>query len=298
MDRLAEIQGSVNANPDDMVAIDIDVSATEKGGNEFMSDFFEEVGHTKTLMSQIRTNIKTIQDVYMKANYEPGQDGQRTESLDELLRATNMAATKVRNKLKEMKLENDKCPADSSQKRIRTNMHSTLSKKFLDLMHEYQQIQTAYKEKYREKIQRAAEIVKPGITQDEVEQLIQTDNTSSLFEDQILNDPRHAAARSALVAIQQQNRDIKQLERSMNELQQMFLDMATLVDVQGDQLEQIGRNVNQAVVQAGISVSALEVAERNNKSRKRRLAFCVVFGIAVLIIVGLGLAAALTNGSA
>lgn len=112
-------------------------------------------------------------------------------------------------------------------------------------------------------------IVKPGITQDEVEQLIQTDNTSSLFADQILNDPRHAAARSALVAIQQQNRDIKQLERSMNELQQMFLDMATLVDVQGDQLEQIGRNVNQAVVQAGVSVSALEVAERNNKARKR-----------------------------
>lgn len=111
--------------------------------------------------------------------------------------------------------------------------------------------------------------VKPGISQEEVEQLITNDNTSSLFADQILNDPRHAAARSALVAIQQQNRDIKQLERSMNELSQMFLDMATLVDVQGDQLEQIGRNVNQAVVQAGVSVSALEVAERNNKARKR-----------------------------
>jgi hypothetical protein len=90
-----------------------------------------------------------------------------------------------------------------------------------------------------------------------------------MFADQILNDPRHLAARNALVAIQQQNRDIKQLERSINELQQMFLDMSTVVDVQGEMLEQIGINVNQAVVSSGISVNALEVAERSNKARKR-----------------------------
>eukprot|EP01102_Stenamoeba_stenopodia_P011458 TRINITY_DN3522_c0_g3_i1.p1 TRINITY_DN3522_c0_g3~~TRINITY_DN3522_c0_g3_i1.p1 ORF type:complete len:304 (-),score=103.39 TRINITY_DN3522_c0_g3_i1:121-1032(-) len=301
-DRLADLKGSINASKDDMVAIDIDMTNADKGagaGNEFMSDFFEEVGHIKSLMSQIRTNIKTIQDTYAKQNWvDVGQAAQPGEGLEELLRSTNLAATKIRNKLREMKMENDKCPPDSSQKRIRTNMQSTLSKKFLDLMQEYQAIQTGYKEKYRERVQRAAEIVKPGISAEEVDQIIHSENTNTLFSDQILNDPRHAAAKNALVGIQQQNRDIKQLEKSITELQQMFIDMATVVDVQGQALDQIGMNVNDAVMSSGVSVSALEVAERYNKQRKRRMAIFGVLLVFVLILIGLGLAAALTNGSA
>lgn len=300
-DRLADLKGSINASKDDMVAIDIDMTNADKAGagNEFMSDFFEEVGHIKSLMSQIRTNIKSIQDAYSKQNWtDMAQTGQQGDGLEELLRSTNLAATKVRNKLREMKMENDKCPPDSSQKRIRTNMQSTLSKKFLDLMQEYQAIQTGYKDKYRERVQRAAEIVKPGISQEEVEQIIHSENANSLFSDQILNDPRHAAAKSALVGIQQQNRDIKQLEKSINELQQMFIDLATVVDVQGQTLDQIGMNVNDAVMSSGVSVSALEVAERYNKQRKRRMLIFSILIIFVLILVGLGLAAALTNGSA
>jgi hypothetical protein len=41
-----------------------------------MSDFFEEVGHIKSLMSQIRTNIKIIQDTYTKSTW--GEVGQET----------------------------------------------------------------------------------------------------------------------------------------------------------------------------------------------------------------------------
>jgi len=66
-----------------MVAIDIDMSGADKAGagNEFMSDFFEEVGHIKSLMSQIRTNIKSIQDTYAKQNWtDSAQPGQRTFS--------------------------------------------------------------------------------------------------------------------------------------------------------------------------------------------------------------------------
>ena len=42
------------------------------------------------------------------------------------------------------------------QARIRTNMHGTLTRKFVDLMAEYQQLQTKYKNKYRERVERQA----------------------------------------------------------------------------------------------------------------------------------------------
>jgi hypothetical protein len=42
------------------------------------------------------------------------------------------------------------------QSRIRSNMHGTLTRKFVDLMAEYQEIQTKYKNKYRERVERQA----------------------------------------------------------------------------------------------------------------------------------------------
>ena len=56
-----------------------------------------------------------------------------------------MPVPKVRNKLKSMDVENkeyNKRNEGSSEGRIRSNMHGTLSRKFVDLMGEYQEIQT------------------------------------------------------------------------------------------------------------------------------------------------------------
>ena len=63
----------------------------------------------------------------------------------------------VRNKLKSMDAENKdfaRHNEGASEARIRTNMHGTLTRKFVDLMAEYQEIQTKYKNKYRERVER------------------------------------------------------------------------------------------------------------------------------------------------
>ena len=126
-----------------------------------------------------------------------------------------------------------------SQARIRSNMHGTLTRKFVDLMAEYQELQNKYKNKYREKVERQYRIVKPHATKEEIEEafdsgnqqprpclllLLSLDRVSSssltvsslllsrtvsagnqqpeLFTQQILQGPGHAAARSALADIQ------------------------------------------------------------------------------------------------
>ena len=58
----------------------------------------------------------------------------------------------------------------SSEARIRANMHGTLTRKFVDLMAEYQEIQTKYKNKYRERVERQYRIVKPHATTEEIEE--------------------------------------------------------------------------------------------------------------------------------
>lgn len=80
-----------------------------------------------------------------------------SEDLERLIDDTNLAATDVRNRLKEMDTANKKIPAKekgSAQYRIKTNMHGTLTRKFLDLMAEYQEVQTKFKNKFRERVER------------------------------------------------------------------------------------------------------------------------------------------------
>jgi syntaxin 1B/2/3 len=72
-----------------------------------------------------------------------------------------LSAADVRNKLMQIKEENQELESrakGSAQYRIRANMQQTLTKKFLDLMMEYQEIQTKYKNKYRERVGRQYKI--------------------------------------------------------------------------------------------------------------------------------------------
>lgn len=77
-----------------------------------------------------------------------------------MIDATNLAARDVRTKLKEMDKENKKLEKGTAEFRIRTSMHGTLTKKFLDVMAEYQEIQTKYKNKFRERVERQYKIGK------------------------------------------------------------------------------------------------------------------------------------------
>jgi len=102
----------------------------------------------------------------------------------------------------------------ASEARIRTNMHATLTRKFVDLMAEYQEVQTRYKSKYRERVERQYRIVKPTVTQDEIDAALDGDpsNQPEIFTQTILQGPGHAQARNALADIQDKHCAILKLE--------------------------------------------------------------------------------------
>merc|ERR1719409_1928894 len=165
-------------------------------------------------MQTIKYNIKLIEQSHGECLTAISSEQQRecTDRLEGLMKETNGAAQTVRNKLKALDLENKdfaKHNEGSSEARIRSNMHGTLTRKFVDLMAEYQELQTKYKNKYREKVERQYRIVKPHATKEEIDQAFDSGNQQpELFTQQILQGPGHAAARSALADIQERHKDI------------------------------------------------------------------------------------------
>jgi len=266
---------------------------------EFMKEFFEDVGQIKQGMAHIRKNIRAIEETYGQSLVAVGleQGSKSSQDLERLIDETNLAATDVRNRLKEMDQENKKMEKEkgSAQYRIRSNMHGTLTRKFMDLMAEYQEVQTKFRNKFRERVERQYRIVKPDATQEEIDEALESGNTQ-VFERELLNK-RHEEARNALNYIENRHRDIIRLEQSIKELHQLFVEMSILVEGQGELIDQIEYNVMQSIAYTKGAVKNLQDANKYQKKSRKKM--CCIVGILLIVVFflagGIGLIAGLVK---
>lgn len=293
-DLLSELQSDVPSRPEE-TPIQIDFNQEEEeDGAEFMHDFFDFVNKIKTAMATINRNIANIEESYSQAlvaiNAEQG--AKSSDELESMITSTNATANEVRKMLKEMDSQNKKISKGTAEYRIRVNMHGTLTKKFMELMSKYQEVQTKYKNKFRERVERQYKIVKPTATQEEIDEALESGNTQ-IFANQIL-DQRHAAAKDALAYIENRHRDILKLEQSIKELHQLFVDMAILVEAQGELIDQIEHNVNQSVAYVKKARDNIRVA--NKYQRKSRKKMCIIIVLLIIIVGALVLTGSIVGG--
>ncbi|EGC29034.1 hypothetical protein DICPUDRAFT_93226 [Dictyostelium purpureum] len=259
---------------------------------EFMPEFYKEVGDIKVLMTSVKRSVRNIEDKYVLSlnSINVDQGSKYEEDLQSMLDQTNKSFADLKKKLDTLKINNEKFAATKTAQptevRIRSNMQNTLTQKFVEMMKEYQEIQTNYKNKYKEKIERQYKIVKPDATQEEIQEAMASGDSKKIFEETILYTHLHTQAKNALDYIQDRHNDIVKLEQSIAELHQLFLDMAVLVETQGELLNQIEANVNSTVLNTKEGVENLAEANRlHKKSRKKMYIILIIVVIIVIAVV-------------
>eukprot|EP01112_Ceratiomyxa_fruticulosa_P011485 TRINITY_DN3115_c2_g1_i1.p1 TRINITY_DN3115_c2_g1~~TRINITY_DN3115_c2_g1_i1.p1 ORF type:complete len:328 (+),score=65.95 TRINITY_DN3115_c2_g1_i1:111-1094(+) len=304
-DRLAELGGSGHVETNDVV-IEVDTKKGKKdkgkknadveldnveGGNEFMNDFFQDVGSIKATMGNIRRNIKAIEEKYMSSltAISIDQGNKVSAEIQQIIDETGRMSQEVRSRLENLKVNNEAYAKSKSatptELRIRQNMQGTLTQKFVELMQEYQEVQTDYKNKYKDRMVRQYKIVKPEASPDEIDEAIESGDSSKVFVDQIMDTHLHTQAKNALAYIQDRHRDILRLEQSIRELHQLFVDMSILVAAQGEMLDQIEYNVTQSVAYTTDGVEQLRQANTLQKKSRKKMIILVVILIIIIIVV-------------
>jgi len=211
------------------------------------------------------------------------------KNLKKLIDSTNLTAQDIRNKLKQLE-ENgkkNKGKGGPAQVKIRSNMQGALTKKFLDLMAEYQELQNKYKNKFRERVATQYKMVKPDATPEEIDEAIESGDTQ-IFAKAILDTERKNQAKSALAYIESKSNDIKRLEQSIVELHNLFLDMAILVEAQGELIDQIEYNVTQTVENTKAGVINLQAANKSQKKSRKKLCIIICIFVVILFLLGGG----------
>ncbi|KAK3008385.1 hypothetical protein RJ639_013597 [Escallonia herrerae] len=163
------------------------------------------------------------------------------------------------------------CGKGTGIDRSRTNMTNALTKKFRDLMTEFQTLRQKIDDEYREVVERRT-----------INHLIETGNSEQIFQNAMQQTGRGQVL-NTLEEIQERHDAVKEIERKLLDLHQIYLDMAVLVEAQGDLLDNIESQVANAVDHVQWGTDALQTA----KSLQKRSRKCMMIAISLLLVIAL-----------
>ncbi|KAJ6655707.1 hypothetical protein lerEdw1_004760 [Lerista edwardsae] len=224
-DRTQELRTAKDSDEDEEVAVGVD-------RDRFMDEFFEQVEEIRGFIDKIAENVEEVKRKHSAILASPNPDEKTKEELEELMSDIKKTANKVRSKLKsiEQSIEQEEGQNRSSADlRIRKTQHSTLSRKFVEVMSEYNATQSDYRERCKGRIQRQLEITGRTTTSEELEDMLESGNPA-IFSSGIIMDS--SISKQALSEIETRHSEIIKLENSIRELHDMFMDMAMLVESQ------------------------------------------------------------------
>ena len=280
----------------DAIGVGVGGGGGEGGGGDSddvdLGPFFEGVEVVKGMIGRVENNVERIAEQHGLSlgatSTEEAADC--SQLLSDLMNETDRLTKSIRARLGTMEEENaafaEEGGKGSAEDRIRSNAYGTLTRKFIAVMREYQELQTEYRNKYKDRVERQVRIVKRDATQEEIEEIVDGTGGTEIFAQLMLSSSAHAAAENALADIRERHDDIIRLERSIAELHQLFVDMAVLVEAQGELLDQIEHSVAQSVNYTEKAVG--ELAKANKYARKARKKMCCL-----LVVGSMGLAAIL-----
>ncbi|PIN03139.1 SNARE protein Syntaxin 1 [Handroanthus impetiginosus] len=181
------------------------------------------------------------------------------------------------------------CGPGSSSDRTRTSVVNGLRKKLQETMNRFNDLRQKMSSEYRETVQRRYYTV-TGENPDEktLDTLIETGESETFLQKAIQQQGR-GQVMDTIIEIQERHDAVKDIEKNLRELHQIFLDMAVLVQSQGEQLDDIESHVNRANSFVRGGTHQLQVARKHQKNTRKWACFGIILLLIIILIVVLSI---------
>ncbi|MFS8004607.1 putative target SNARE coiled-coil domain, syntaxin domain, syntaxin/epimorphin [Helianthus anomalus] len=191
--------------------------------------------------------------------------------VDEVGRIARIIKAKIEELDKENLMNRQKpgCGQGTGVDRSRTATTLALKKKFKDKVTEFQTLRENIHQEHRAVVERRT-----------IDRLIETGDSEQIFQKAIQEQGRGQVV-DTLAEIQERHDAVTEVERKLLDLQQIFQDLAILVDAQGEMLDNIETHVSSAVDHVQSANKALQKTKKLQKNTRKWI--CV--SIMVLLIV-------------
>lgn len=304
VDRLAALKNQAAASE-----VKIEINKSEKSErneeveelksdvNDDMKSFMaksEKVHRMLDILALHNTQMKEFAEKHL-ATTESMVEKEISQSMNQIIRENTKMQESIKKILDEMSedikksiAENAKLQADSGEPpeiRMRQQIQQSLAVKFQEILKFTNEAHSSFKKAVQDKIKRQLRLTMPKATEEEIEQLAKDpDAGTKQLEAQIFRAP-HQKVVTAVEDIKQKYHDILELERSVGQVHQLFLDLALLVHEQVQMLDNIEQNMKQAKGYLDKGVVHLEAAKQSYVSSRKKMCFLLLCVVIVLVIV-------------
>ncbi|XP_062221236.1 syntaxin-124-like [Phragmites australis] len=269
-----------------------DMEAGGGGEGADLDRFFEDVEGVKEDMRGLEALYRRLQSAHEES--KTAHDARTVKALrsrmDADVEQVLRRAKAVKGKLEALDRANATsrklpgCGPGSSTDRTRTSVVTGLGKKLKDLMDDFQGLRTRMAAEYKETVARRYYTVTGEKAEDSTIEALISSGESETFLQKAIQDQGRGQVLDTISEIQERHDAVKEIERSLLDLHQVFLDMAALVEAQGHQLNDIESHVAHASSFVRRGAVELETARDYRKSSRKWTCIAILAG-AVLVAV-------------
>ncbi|XP_010458095.1 PREDICTED: syntaxin-related protein KNOLLE isoform X1 [Camelina sativa] len=257
---------------------------------ENLSSFLEEAEYVKAEIGLIRETLARVEQYN-----EESKGVHKAESVKSLRNKISneivsglRKAKSIKSKLEEMDKANREIKRLSGTPvyRSRTAVTNGLRKMLKEVMMEFQGLRQRMMSEYKEVVERRYFTVTGEHPDDEMIEKIITDNAGGEeFLTRAIQEHGKGKVLETVVEIQDRYDAAKEIEKSLLELHQVFLDMAVMVEAQGEQMDEIEHHVMNASHYVNDGANELKTAKNHQRSSRKWMCIGIIVLLLIILIV-------------
>ncbi|KAL3697345.1 hypothetical protein R1sor_011421 [Riccia sorocarpa] len=257
-----------------------------------MQQFQRDEAAIQTDIESVRTILAKLEEAHQESQVLTSAKAVKAlkQRMVKELDDVSLLARRIKAKIEALEKSNAQvrtkpgCGPGSVSDRTRTSRTSSLKLKLKEI--------TGHLIKFKEKIQRDYfQLVERRVflvtgekpDEDTIERLIEEGKGEEIFQQAIQSQGRQQIL-GTIAEIQERHDAVKDIEKRLLELNQIFLDMALLVEAQGEMLNDIESNVDSAQTFVGQGTQQLQKARRLQLST-RKWTCCAILILLIIIII-------------
>ncbi|XP_048138995.1 syntaxin-related protein KNOLLE isoform X1 [Rhodamnia argentea] len=300
VDLKKEAMKDLEAGPD----YDLEMSASKTQMDTNMGLFLEEAEKVKQEMGQIREVLGRLQEMNQESKtlHKP----EALKSLRSRINADIMAVLKkartIRSQLEEMDHANaankrlSGCKEGTTVYRTRLAVTNGLRKKLKELMMEFQGLRQRMMTEYKDTVGRRYYTVTGEYPDEEViEKIISNASGGEEFLGRAVQEHGRGKVVETVVEIQDRYDAAKEVEKSLLELHQVFLDMAVMVEAQGEKMDDIEHHVMSASHYVKDGTKDLKTAKQYQRSNRKWMCLGLILLLVIILVIVIPIATSFSH---
>ncbi|XGW35634.1 hypothetical protein V3C99_019106 [Haemonchus contortus] len=254
-----------------------------------LESFLNRMTEIRTIVNQLESWLDEVRTFHGELLLAPATDGEKSKQLRAIVEEFRATSFVAREKIKRLDHEVNSItklhPEEShtTDFRIKRNQIRSLTRALHDVIWKFSEEEEHYKERCKKKITDYLKIQDITLTDDEISDAI---DNGDIFEKTKGILLAYSDKKALFEDVKTRRDELFEIEKVIRELGEMFVDLSNLVLSQGEMLDRIEANVEDAVDYAEKAKHNVKGArELQKKARKKKILICILIAVLVLVLI-------------